>query len=592
MVLIGLVASIALLFALDWRLALVTLVLLPSFVLGPMLLGKRAAQASYERQRDAASVMSAAQESIAGHAVIRAFGLEKYLARRFATDLDRFASSSIRSSFLGSLLGAGGGMSMSLTQVVSLGLGAFLVARGDMTVGALVAFQGLLANVVGPLRELAQIVEMFQQASGALQHLDEVLDERPQILERADAVPLPLLHEQLRFEGVGFRYEDHTQALTDVSFTVSAGHSVAIVGASGSGKSTVLHLLMRGYDPTSGRVTIDGHDLRSVTLESLRAQLGVVFQDSLLFNMSVRDNIRLGRLDASDADVEEAARAAEVHETILGMQAGYDTLVGEHGGRLSGGQRQRIALARALIRQPAVLILDEPTSALDPETERAVNATLDRLRPGRTTVTVTHRLAAVTNSDQILVLERGRVVERGTHAVLVAREGAYRRLLDQAQLSSNDVGDDVRRLQAVPYFRTLDTVLLTALAERITREERAAGQTFFKAGDAGNAFYLILRGQVDVVAPGPTGHEVHLARLREGDYFGEIALIDDVPRSATVRARTPTSVIAIDRQQFLSLVRSLPRLRSAFDAIISSRRANDRALLGPRQGTEAVTRTS
>jgi len=582
MVMLGLVGSIALLFLLEWRLALITLVLLPSFALGPVLLGRRAARASYERQRDIGTVMSAAHESISGHMVIRAFGLQRFLIQRFAADLERLTVSTIRSSFIGSLLAAGGGISLSLTQVVSLGLGAFLVARGDMSVGALVAFQGLLANVVGPLRELAQIVEMLQQASGALQHLDEVLDQRPRITDAAGAVELPSFQDRLRFQDVSFRYEDDTAALSDVSFGIGAGQSVAIVGPSGCGKSTILNLLTRNYDPTSGSVTIDGLDLRQVSQESLRAQLGVVFQDTALFDMSVRENIRLGRLDASDGEVEQAARLAEVHEAIVGLPAGYDTPVGERGGRLSGGQRQRIALARALLRQPTMLILDEPTSALDPETESAVNATLERLRPGRTTVTVTHRLASVASCDDIVVLDRGRIVGRGTHAELVNREGVYRRLWQQAQLAPDAAAAQVEQLHEVPYFRSLDTVLLTAIAERFTRVERAAGEIFFNAGDAGDAFYLVVRGQVDVLAPGPSGDEIRVAVLRDGDYFGEMALIEDIPRTATVRAASPTITLVIDRAQFLALLNSLPRLRSAFEAIIESRRAAERALIGPR----------
>ncbi len=583
MVLLGLVGSIALLFALEWRLALITLVLLPSFALGPVLLGRRAAQASYERQRDIGTVMSAAHESISGQMVIRAFGLQRFLSERFARDLERLTASTIRSSFIGSLLAAGGGISLSLTQVVSLGLGALLVARGDMSVGALVAFQGLLANVVGPLRELAQIVEMLQQASGALQHLDEVLEQRPRISDAAGAVQLPGLQHWLRFQDVSFRYEDNTPALSDVSFGIDAGQSVAIVGPSGCGKSTVLNLLMRNYDPTSGSVTVDGVDLRQVTQASLRAQLGVVFQDTALFDMSVRENIRLGRLDASDAEVEEAARLAEVHDVIGILPDGYETLVGERGGRLSGGQRQRIALARALLRRPRVLILDEPTSALDPETERAVNATLERLRPGRTTVTVTHRLASVANCDDIVVLDRGRIVGRGTHAELVSRDGVYQRLWQQSQLAPDASTAGVDQLHEVPYFRGLDTVLLTAIAERLTREERSAGETFFEAGDAGDAFYLIVRGQVDVLTPGPSGDEIRVAVLRAGDYFGEMALIEDIPRTATVRAATPTTTLVIDRAQFLALLNRLPRLQSAFEAIIQKRRAAERALLGTRE---------
>ncbi|HEY0583728.1 MAG TPA: ABC transporter transmembrane domain-containing protein, partial [Chloroflexota bacterium] len=579
MVLIGLIGSIAVLFALEWRLALVALILTPSFALGPLLLGKRAARASYDRQYDAATVLSAAQESIAGQTIVRAFGLQQHFAARFATELDRFAASTIRSSFLGSMLGAGGGMSMSLTQVVTLGVGAFMVAAGDLSVGALVAFQGLLANVVGPLRELAELVEMLQQASGALQHLDEVLDARPDIEDAPDATPLPRIHHDLRFDGVSFQYADGTPALKDVSFSIAAGQSVAIVGPSGCGKSTVLNLLLRGYDPALGTVSIDGRDLRRVTQESFRAQLGVVFQDTALFNMSVRENIRLGRLDATDAEVEAAAKAAEVHDTIVGLPAGYDTPVGERGGRLSGGQRQRIALARALVRQPAVLLLDEPTSALDPETERAVNGTLDRLRHGRTTITVTHRLTAVTDSDQILVLEHGQLVEYGQHAELLERDGVYRRLWEQSHVPRDDARARSSQLQEVPYFRTLDPVLLAALAERFTREERLPGQDFCRAGERGDRFSVIEHGRVDIFVSGLSGDETRVGSLGEGEYFGEIALLEDVPRTATVRARTATSVLSIDRAQFVALLDSLPRLRTAFESIVRSRRAADQALL-------------
>jgi ATP-binding cassette subfamily B protein len=578
-VLLGLAGSVILMFALDWRLALVTLILLPGFAVGPALLGRRAARASYQRQRVGGVMLSAAQESISGQLVIRAFGLEEFFSRRFAHELDLFRSATIRSSFLGALLGAGGGISMSLTQVISLGLGAFFVARGDMSVGALVAFQGLLANVVGPLRELSQIADMLQQASGALQRLDEVLDQRPSVADAVAAVALPAFASEIRFDHVSFAYEDGTPALHDVSFDIAAGESVAIVGPSGCGKSTVLNLLMRNYDPIDGSVSVDGCDLRAVTQRSLRQQLGVVFQDTALFDMSVRDNIRLGRLEASDAEVEAAARLAEVDTVIRELPGGYATQVGERGGRLSGGQRQRIALARALLRGPRLLVLDEPTSALDPETEAAVNATLERVREERTTVTVTHRLGSVVAYDQIIVLERGRVVQRGTHAELVNEVGVYQRLWQQGQRDGDSTASGVERLRDVPYLRGLDVVLLSAVAERMSHEERAPGETFFAAGDPGDAFYLVVDGQVDVLVPRAGGEDVCVNVLRDGDYFGEIALVESVPRTATVRARTTARTLSIDREQFLRLLERLPRLRDAFETTIRARRAVERELL-------------
>ncbi len=578
-VLLGLAGSVILMFALDWRLALVTLVLLPGFAVGPAILGKRAARASYQRQRVGGVMLSAAQESISGQLVIRAFGLEDFFSRRFEHELHLFRTATIRSSFLGALLGAGGGISMSLTQVVSLGLGALFVARGDMSVGALVAFQGLLANVVGPLRELSQIADMLQQASGSLQRLDEVLEQHPRVADADGAPPLPVFASEIRFDHVSFAYEDGTPALHDVSFDIFAGESVAIVGPSGCGKSTVLNLLMRNYDPLDGSVSVDGRDLRTVTQRSLRQQLGVVFQDTALFDMSVRDNIRLGRLDASDADIEAAAGLAEVDTVIRELPAGYATQVGERGGRLSGGQRQRIALARALLRKPRLLVLDEPTSALDPETEAAVNTTLERLREDRTTVTVTHRLSSIVAYDQIIVLERGHVVQRGTHAELVNEAGVYQRLWQQGQVGPHSTASSAERLRDVPYLRGLDTVLLSAVADRMSHEERAPGETFFEVGDAGDAFYLVVDGQVEVLVPGANGEDVCVNVLRDGDYFGEIALVESVPRTATVRARTTARALSIDREQFLRLLERLPRLRDTFDMTIRARRAAERELL-------------
>ena len=358
---------------------------LPLLFLGPVLFGGRAARASYEQQEDAGRVASVAQENIGAQPIVKAFGLQERALGGFREEIGRLRSSTLRSSFLGSLMGTTAGLSVSFVQVLALGVGAFMVIRGSLTLGSLVAFQGLLGNVTGPLNSISGIMQALQQASGGMQRVQELLDEQPEVMDGPDAKPLPRLSEEIRLDGVDFSYTGEQTNLQGVSIAIPAGRSVAFVGPSGSGKSTLLNLLMRFYDPDEGFVSVDGYDLRKVTQESLRAQIGAVFQDTFLFNVTVRENIRLGKLEATDEEVEAAARSAEIHDFVLELPHGYETVVGERGGRLSGGQRQRIALARAILRDPAILVLDEPTSALDPQTEAAINATLAKLSEGRTT---------------------------------------------------------------------------------------------------------------------------------------------------------------------------------------------------------------
>ncbi len=338
---------------------------------------------------------------------------------------------------------------------------------------------------------------------------------------------------------------------------------------------------MRFYDPNTGAVNVDGQDLRQVTQESLRGQIGTVFQDTFLYNATVRENITLGKLGATEREIEEAAKAAEIHDFILTLPQGYDTTVGERGGQLSGGQRQRIALARAIHYDPAILVLDEPTSALDPQTEAAINATLHKQGQSRTVITVTHRLASVANADRIFVLERGQVVEQGVHEELLNAQGLYYRLWGQQNgfADAQRIGVEASRLRSIPLFENMDEASLSALADRFVRERHAEGQTILEEGDLGDKLYFVDRGEVEVVFTGPTGEKRRVALLRDGDYFGEIALLEDVPRTATVRTRVPSTLLVLNRERFLDLLQAVPDLRASFERGVEARRRANLAAL-------------
>lgn len=570
-----LVAAVITIFVTDWKLALIGVAGTPVFFLTSKYFGPRAARSSKESQRQLANATSTLQENLGAQPVVKAFSLQERMVDEYTRALDSVFRASLRMTFLTGMYSLTVSSIATGINLLVLGMGAWLVIQGNLTPGILVSFLGLMAQVISPVQNLSNILQGFQQASGAMDRIDEFLQVEPTIKDAENAQPIGPIRHAIQLEGVTFGYTDSDTQIRDLSLTIAAGSSVALVGPSGCGKSTTLNLIMRFYDPDEGRVTFDGMDVRGATLESLRGQMGVVFQDNVLFNMSIRENIRLGHLGATDAEVEEACKAAEIHDLIMSLPDEYDTVVGERGGRLSGGQRQRMAIARAILRDPSVLVLDEATSALDPRTEAAINETLSRIGRGRTTISVTHRLSSVVSADRIFVLDRGRVIEQGTHDELLTGGGLYAQLWQEQGGAVGAVGGApgvaVRQLQNVPMFSHLPPPILAALARRLMVEQHPAGEEIIRVGEPGDKLYIIQRGQVEVIGRDPLGRERPLAMLREGDFFGEMALLRDAPRAAACRARTGVQLLSLSRADFNGLLKSAPQIQDLLEQAAGTR---------------------
>jgi ATP-binding cassette subfamily B protein len=337
----------------------------------------------------------------------------------------RWRMTAFRLNFFGSLVESTADGGVWLVHLAVFGLGAYWVFDGRLTVGTLVAFESMFLSMGHALTYVMEFIPVLAEAAGSVRHLEEFLSTPASGPDIVGAAPLPRLTDRIVFEKVGFRYARKGFRITEFDLVVPFGSHAVIVGPSGAGKSTLLGLLLRLYEPTDGRITFDNRDIRNATSASLRGQIGVVFQESLLFEGSIGDNIALGNVNADCAMIEAAAKAAEIHDHVASLPHGYDTPVGERGSKLSTGQRQRIAIARALVRDPTVLLLDEATSALDHETEAQINATLGRLAGRHTIISVTHRIAAAAQADLIVVMERGRIQEIGSHAKLAAGGGFY-----------------------------------------------------------------------------------------------------------------------------------------------------------------------
>jgi ATP-binding cassette subfamily B protein len=424
--------AITIMLQLDWRMTLLVVAFAPL----PAIIAAWAAPTQSKREEFLmhkwGKIYSRFNEVLSGIVTVRSFAMEDYEKNRFLSNVGEANQTVVSGVGFDSKIRAAQNLSVTLATVSAVAFGSMLVLKDEMTLGTLVAFIAYVGGLFGPVQNITNIYRIIRTASASLGHIFSILDTQDFLGDAPDAKELKQVKGEICFEGVHFHYNaTHRPILKGINLRIKAGETIAFVGPSGTGKSTMTALIQRFYDPVSGTISIDGQDIRSLKQQSIRQNIGVVLQDALLFNESIRDNIAYGRPDASFREIEEAAKAANAHEFIMRLPDGYDSMAGERGGNLSVGERQRIAIARAILKNPPILILDEATSAMDVELEAQVQEALERLMFGRTSIVIAHRLSTVVKSDRILVLKDGAILEAGSHQGLMVANGYYASLVNK-----------------------------------------------------------------------------------------------------------------------------------------------------------------
>ncbi len=559
--------TIVTLFYFEWHLALLVLVLLPLPILITKLSSNKAGHMSINKKTEEADIIALMSEIVPAQVMVRAYNLQDFWRNKIANKMRVFIRTSIGANFYNSLVAREMILSSSAIEIVVLFASAYFAMKGYLTIGTVFGFWIFYTYLSETFAGIADTLPLLMTTSAGVERIRLFL-EIPESPNEDLGEVFQELKSNIEFQHVTFGYTPEKTILKDMSFSIPPRQFVALVGPSGSGKSTILSLILKLYD-FEGDIKINGLSIRNVNASTLRDKARIVLQDNLIFNLSVFDNIRLGKLDATLDDVIQAAKHAEIHEFILALPKGYDTLMGERGGVLSGGQRQRLALARALVSCPAMILLDEVTSALDPETEHEINKTLNNLMKNQTTIMVTHRLYSVIAADRILVLDKGQLAESGTHDELLAKQGLYATLWEKqhgiSMTADGEIDIKLSYLRKIPLLQETSDEFLLHLSEHFVSENFEANQVIIKQGESGHKFYLIVSGTVEVIKESDGGQEEVIATLEDGDYFGEIALIKDVPRTATVKAKTHCLLLVLYREQFTRMIKDDPLLRQKLE---------------------------
>jgi ATP-binding cassette subfamily B protein len=554
-----------LMFWLDWRAGLVGFLFWPWVILAPRTSTRRVASASDARLEDERRVVGALRENLAAQAVIRAFSLEQLGIAGFKNRNELFSKSMMRAGLRAAFQERFTGAGILAIQTSLLALSIWLTFDRQMSIGNLAALQMMGVVLSNSLLFIGEYLPSIPAARTAKRRIDQGIEAPEAVGDREGARLLPPLQTEIVLSHVDFSYDGQQRDLIDIKARIPRGSYVAFVGPSGSGKSTLLSLLMRFHDPDSGFIAIDGHDLKSVTQASLRSRMGVVLQENTLFNISVLENLRVGKPNASEEAVIDTAKRVGLHDFIQGLPAGYNTIATEQ--EFSAAEMQRLAIGRAILRDPEILLLDEATSALDPADEASVKKILLELAQGRTVISATHRLSTAADADYIFVFDRGEIVEQGSHYELLALNGTYANYWRKQagftfSADGRHVDVDAQRLKSFPILENLDEDKLAELAPFFATETFQPGREIVRQNDGGDKFYIIARGKVEVWrTEEQSGHTKRVAVLHDGDFFGEITLITGFPRTATVRALTVCTCISLGRGQFNKMMERSPELR-------------------------------